>query len=182
MKLREILQEAQQNAGVPISDSDFKRFYNKCLHDLSSMYDTAKAVQKLTIVCEDTTAYYPLSKSCIGVKRVETPEGHNISTFKVQNNAIRFIWNGNYVVNQYVLRDPITSLEDPVEVVGDTVTISPAYQRAIPVYIGAQVIKKANPDGYKDLMLEFNELAGLANSDLRKITNKYKTVAVRPFR
>jgi len=175
LTLREILQEAQQNIGTPISDRDFIRYYNKCLHDLSMVYDTAKAVTTQTIACEDTTIFYPLTADIIGVRKVETLEGYNISTFKVQDGAIRFLWKNTYVVHEFMLHTPITGLDG-------TVAINTAYLRAIVIYISAQMVKKSDKDNFKEIMSEFNELAGLANSNLRKNTNKFKKMAVKPFR
>lgn len=175
LTLRDILNEAQQNIGTPISDRDFIRHYNKCLHDLSMVYDSAKAITTQTIVCEDTTTFYPLTVDIIGVRKVETPEGYNISTFKVQDGAIRFLWKGSYTVHEFILHTPIIGLNG-------TITINTSYLRAIVIYISAHMIKKSDKDNFKELMLEFNELAGLANSNIRKNTNKYKKVATRPFR
>jgi hypothetical protein len=170
-----MLTDARDSAGMPISDKDFIKHYNKCLRDLSSLYDTAKFVQEQTIICEDPDTYFPLLDNCIGIKQVLSPEGYGIKNYKIKDGRfIKLFWRGTYTVREYILHTPITSMVD-------NITINPAYERCIPLYIAAQIIKKTDKESHKDLLAEFTELAGFANSDLRKVTNKNKTIKALRF-
>lgn len=175
MSLRDILSEVTQNCKKPISDNDFKRYYNRCVSALESLYDTAKKYQEYPISCQDINAYYPLPDNCVGVKKVKTSKGYNFSVYEVQNNSIRFLWKDDYIVHIQVLNTPITNIEG-------NITIHPAYLSAIPVYIEAQIYKSEDDKKYNDLMSEFTELAALANNNIRKVNNPCKQIRTRPFR
>ncbi|EGD47138.1 hypothetical protein Cpap_1530 [Ruminiclostridium papyrosolvens DSM 2782] len=174
--LREILNKASYEAGMPISDKDFIKHYNKCLSDLSDLYDTAKATQEQTIVCEDINNKFPLLNNCTGINQVLSPEGFNIRNFKIiDGKYIQFYWRGTYTVREYILNTQIASLNEDFE-------LNPVYERCIPIYIAAQMVKKVDKDNYKELMSEFTELAALANSSIRKVSNRYRQIKAPRFR
>jgi hypothetical protein len=179
LDLRNILAQASELVNKPISDRDFTKYFNKCLNDLSMLYDTAKSSETQNISCSDVDTIYPLLDNCLKIQKVENTDGCFISNFRIVNensgSKIKFYWRGDYVVHQYIRHERITSMSG-------TTVLNDAYEQAVISFISAQVVKKTDKDAYNDLMSEFRENADLANKNLRGRTNSYKKIAVRPFR
>lgn len=176
MGLRDILKEAINIAGVPISDKQFIRDYNRAVHDLAMLYDTAKIRDTEIIECTDVKEEYPLKEGCIKIERVLTSHGNYFSFFKVRGNSkIQFAIKDVYTVYELFDQPPVSTMDDEV-------TINPLYFKAIAEYIAAKAIKKSEPDRANELMAESTSDAALANKNIRQANNQNRRVYTPMFR
>jgi hypothetical protein len=177
MTLRDILNDAINLAGVPISDKQFISDYNRAIHDLAMMYDSAKARDTLSITCTDANTEYDLEAGCLKIERVLDSNGGYIKHFTIRGNSkILFGYAGTFTVYETFDQPAITTMA------GTAITINTAYLKAIANYIAAKALKKSDPDKAAELMSDYQRDAAFANTNIRKATNPNKTVGVRPFR
>jgi len=191
MVLRDVLNNAIDLAGVPISDANFIKDYNRCVKDLTMRYDTAKKQTPQTIVCSDVSAQYALTSGCIGIKRVLDAGGYNFKSFSVYGNAfIVFAYTGTYTVDGLFEQTPITAMSS-------TISINTAYLTAIAEYIAARALRGvspeyttlagkkvqvSSPDSYQDFMEHYRVDSANANANIRKTTNPNRRVYAPRFR
>jgi hypothetical protein len=176
MTLRDVLKDAIDFAGVPISDADFIRNYNRCMYELAMNYDTAKKRVTQTIICTDAADQYALTAGCLRIERVLDSNESPFKSYSIYGNAyIVFAYTGTYTVDGTFEQTPITLMSG-------TIAINTAYLRPIAEYIAAKALKKSDTDKSKELMEYFMRDSAMANKNIRKATNPNKKVYVPPFR
>lgn len=174
--LRDILNDAINLAGVPISDRQFIRDYNRIAHDLAMLYDTAKARGTKEIACDAPGTEYSLSEGCLRIERVETSCGNYFSFYEVRGNSkIVFRIKGTYKITELFDQEPVTTMEDDIE-------INPAYAKAMAEFIAAKAVKKSDPELSKDLIASSAADAEVANKNIRRMDNPNKRVYTPLFR
>jgi hypothetical protein len=174
--MRDILKDAIDLAGAPISDNSFIHDFNRVCHDLAMLYDTAKRRNTQTIVCADTSTEYPLTAGCLRIERVLDRNSNYFKHFTVRGNSkIMFAYTGTYTVYE-------TFDQTPIDTMDDTPAIDAAYNKAIAEFIAAKAIRKSNPEYSKELMASSAADAALANSNIRKADNPNRKVNVPLFR
>jgi len=176
MPLRDILKDAIDLAGKPISDRQFMTDFNRAANDLAMMYDTAKVHTTQTIVCTDTATEYSLTAGCFKIDRVLDVNGSYFKHYTVYaNSKILFDCIGTYTVHGTFAQTPITAMID-------TVSINAAFLKSIAEYVAAKAIKDTDTDRSKELMQDSAADAALANKNIRRATNPNKRVYVPSFR
>jgi len=174
--LRDILDKAIEFAKAPISDKQFISAYNDAVHDLAMLYDTAKARESRSIVCNDNTALYPLSEGCLKIERVLTSYGNYFSFYEVRGNKeIKFAARDTYTIVELSVPAKVASMNDDVDIDG-------AYHKAIAEYAASKAIVKTDPNRSKELLANSAADAEIANKNIRRANNPNRRVYAPRFR
>jgi hypothetical protein len=176
MSLRDVLRKAMEEAGIPIPDKNFIKQYNRAIHDLAMMYDTAKKSSTQSIVCADIDTEYSLTAGVLKIERILDSEGCYYKYFKVRNHSkVLFSHLDTFTVYELFDQDPITTMDS-------TEAINTIYNTAIAKYIAAREIKKADPDTAQELMNEYYAEAARANMNIKGCYNPVRKAAAPRWR
>jgi hypothetical protein len=183
--LRDLLIDVSAEAGIPVSDRNFARWYNMATSRLALEYKTAKFIGKLFVECTSVNDEYPISMSgCIGINRVLDKDGNNYTNYTVRDNStILFNDVGEYEIHAQSMPNNISDLDTEM-------TVPDIYKNAIKYFIISSTLsaeyrktkEKELKEDSVEAMAMFTLEAQAANNAIRGISNKYRQVAVGRFR
>jgi hypothetical protein len=180
--LRDLLIDVSAEAGIPVSDRNFIRWYNAAVSRLAMEYKTAQFTGKVFVECTSVNDEYPITASgCIGINRVLDSSGANYTGFTVRDNLMMlFNHIGEYEVHMQTMPREISDIDG-------VLTVHDVFRNAIKYFIVSSVLsshskEKNVKEDAVNAMSMFTLEAQSANNILRGISNKYRQVAVRRFR
>ena len=177
MTVLEIINQAVVHKEMSIDHIYGRTHLNEALHILAMLYDSAKVRDTETVICSNTSTYYPLSADCIKVLRVDDSDGeeYNKLFYSLDNSYIKFQDTDTYLV---------TYLRKAVAVTLDTETpeINNLYHRTISKYIAHKELRTIKLKDAADYKAEFFQEAGTIDLVLKNAKKRGTGTPVRQFR